>query len=88
MILSRFTRNYNMFDSTVMIASRYKAVFLARLRRFGKSLLCSTIEALFRGEKELFVGDKKNNARPILLNNCELSHIPNFAHAPYLISPN
>ena len=38
------------------IASRYKAVFLARPRRFGKSLLCSTIESLFRNEKELFEG--------------------------------
>jgi hypothetical protein len=30
--------------------------FLSRPRRFGKSLLCSTIAALFRGEKELFEG--------------------------------
>ena len=38
------------------IASRYKAVFLSRPRRFGKSLLCSTIEFLFRGQKDLFNG--------------------------------
>jgi len=38
------------------MAWRYRAVFLARPRRFGKSLLCSTIESLFRGEKELFDG--------------------------------
>jgi hypothetical protein len=38
------------------MASRYKAVFLARPRRFGKSLLCSTIESLFRGEREYFEG--------------------------------
>jgi len=38
------------------IASRYRAVFLSRPRRFGKSLLCSTIEALFKGQKELFTG--------------------------------
>jgi len=31
-------------------------VFLSRPRRFGKSLLLSTIEYLFRGEKELFEG--------------------------------
>jgi hypothetical protein len=30
--------------------------FLSRPRRFGKSLLCSTVAALFRGEKELFKG--------------------------------
>ena len=46
-------------DKTMHIykmASRYRAVFLSRPRRFGKSLLCSTIESLFRGEKELFNG--------------------------------
>jgi hypothetical protein len=46
-------------DKTMRVyemASRYRAVFLARPRRFGKSLLCSTIEALFRGQKELFEG--------------------------------
>jgi len=31
-------------------------VFLSRPRRFGKSLLLSTLEYLFRGEKELFKG--------------------------------
>ena len=30
--------------------------FLARPRRFGKSLTCSTFEALFQGKKELFKG--------------------------------
>lgn len=33
-----------------------KFVFLSRPRRFGKSLLLSTIEYYFRGEKELFEG--------------------------------
>lgn len=33
-----------------------KFIFLSRPRRFGKSLLLSTIEAYFRGEKELFNG--------------------------------
>jgi hypothetical protein len=32
----------------------YKSVFLARPRRFGKSLLLSTIEELFSGRLELF----------------------------------
>ena len=31
-------------------------VFLARPRRFGKSLLCSTPAALFEGRRELFTG--------------------------------
>jgi hypothetical protein len=30
--------------------------FLSRSRRFGKSLLVSTLEALFQGRKELFEG--------------------------------
>ena len=35
-----------------------KYIFLSRPRRFGKSLLTSTLEAYFRGEKELFEGLK------------------------------
>ena len=31
-------------------------IFLARLRRFGKSLLLSTIQAYFEGKRELFRG--------------------------------
>ncbi|MDR1382633.1 MAG: AAA family ATPase, partial [Planctomycetaceae bacterium] len=33
-----------------------KVYFLSRPRRFGKSLLVSTMEALFKGQKELFEG--------------------------------
>lgn len=33
-----------------------KYYFLSRPRRFGKSLLLSTIEAYFKGRKELFNG--------------------------------
>lgn len=33
-----------------------KAVFLSRPRRFGKSLLISTLESVFKGKKELFAG--------------------------------
>ena len=33
-------------------------VFLSRPRRFGKSLITSTLESYFRGEKELFEGLK------------------------------
>ena len=57
---SELRKDYDLYvDKTMHIyelASRYKAVFLARPRRFGKSLLCSTIESLFRGEMELFEG--------------------------------
>ncbi len=35
-----------------------KFVFLSRPRRFGKSLLCSTLKAYFEGKKELFEGLK------------------------------
>ena len=35
-----------------------KAYFLARPRRFGKSLLCNTLRAFFEGRKELFEGLK------------------------------
>ena len=43
-----------MFD----LVDRYKYVFLARPRRFGKSLLCNTFKAYFQGRKELFEGLK------------------------------
>ena len=33
-----------------------KYIFLSRPRRFGKSLLCSTLEAYFQGKRELFKG--------------------------------
>ena len=33
-----------------------KAYFLSRPRRFGKSLLCSTLQAYFEGRKDLFEG--------------------------------
>ncbi len=32
------------------------AVFLSRPRRFGKSLLCSTLKYYFRGRRDLFQG--------------------------------
>ncbi len=37
---------------------KYQYVFLARPRRFGKSLLCNTMKAYFQGQKELFEGLK------------------------------
>ncbi len=38
------------------LATNYSYVFLSRPRRFGKSLLSSTIHSYFEGEKELFNG--------------------------------
>ena len=41
-------------DMMYNLASKYRYVFLARPRRFGKSLLCNTFKAYFLGQKELF----------------------------------
>ncbi len=38
------------------LITSYKYYFLSRPRRFGKSLLISTFECVFKGEKELFDG--------------------------------
>ncbi|MBK8055437.1 MAG: AAA family ATPase [Saprospiraceae bacterium] len=38
------------------LMSSYKYYFLSRPRRFGKSLLISTMECVFKGQKELFEG--------------------------------
>ncbi|MGC8734473.1 MAG: AAA family ATPase [bacterium] len=53
------TKNYIYVDKTEYIynlVNNSKYVFLSRPRRFGKSLLLSTIRYLFQGEKELFKG--------------------------------
>lgn len=52
-------KNYIYIDKTEYIyqlINNGKYYFLSRPRRFGKSLLLSTIEAYFRGDKELFEG--------------------------------
>ena len=41
-----------------LISGSGKAFFLSRPRRFGKSLLCSTLGAVFEGRRELFGGMK------------------------------
>ena len=52
--------NFLYVDKTRQIASLARRgnpyIFLARPRRFGKTLLVSTLEALFRGQAELFAG--------------------------------
>lgn len=45
-------------DLVWQLANHAKYIFLSRPRRFGKSLLTSTLESYFRGEKELFEGLK------------------------------
>lgn len=51
--------NYCYIDKTALVyklAESGKYYFLSRPRRFGKSLLISTLEAYFQGRKELFEG--------------------------------
>ena len=45
-------------DLVWQLANYAKYIFLSRPRRFGKSLLTSTLESYFRGEKDLFEGLK------------------------------
>lgn len=45
-------------DMMYSLVNKYQYVFLARPRRFGKSLLCNTFKAYFQGQKELFEGLK------------------------------
>ena len=53
------TGGYHYVDKTTLVyrlATTGKYYFLSRPRRFGKSLLISTLEAYFQGKKELFTG--------------------------------
>ena len=54
------TKGYLYIDKTEhvyrMAHSDAKYIFLSRPRRFGKSLLTSTLHAYFEGQKELFKG--------------------------------
>ncbi|MBQ8065909.1 MAG: AAA family ATPase, partial [Prevotella sp.] len=50
---------YVYIDKTALIwelANQGRYYFLGRPRRFGKSLLISTLEAYFEGKRELFEG--------------------------------
>ena len=51
---------YLYIDKTDLVweMTRMKFVFLSRPRRFGKSLLTSTLDAYFKGDKALFEGLK------------------------------
>lgn len=51
--------NYLYVDKTRLVADMLnsgKYLFLSRPRRFGKSLLCSTIQYLYQGRRDLFQG--------------------------------
>lgn len=48
-------------DMVYSLATEGKTYFLSRPRRFGKSLLLSTLKAYFLGKKELFTGLKISN---------------------------
>lgn len=53
------SEGYIYVDKTHLVydlTDRYDYVFLSRPRRFGKSLLVSTLESYFKGEKSLFKG--------------------------------
>ena len=53
------TEDYLYIDKTALIYQLVKGgsiYFLSRPRRFGKSLLVSTLEYYFKGERELFKG--------------------------------
>lgn len=66
---------YLYLDKTALVyqlVTRGKYYFLSRPRRFGKSLLISTLEAYFQGRKELFEGlaidqlEQEWNVHPVL----------------------
>ena len=52
--------NYVYIDKTDLVweMTRMKYVFLSRPRRFGKSLLTTTLDSYFKGQKEYFEGLK------------------------------
>ena len=57
-------------DHIVSLTKNYSYVFLSRPRRFGKSLLLSTINDFFSGNKELFAGlkcyDSVGESHPVI----------------------
>lgn len=68
-------KNYVYIDKTNIIyniITQGKVYFLARPRRFGKSLLISTLQSIFEGKRELFKGlaidqlDYDWTARPVI----------------------
>ena len=72
---------YVYVDKTALIHRLVKTgsyYFLSRPRRFGKSLLISTLEAYFRGQKELFEGlaiGLRQNHGGVRLTSLKLSEL-------------
>ena len=58
-------------DMMYDLVSKYKYVFLARPRRFGKSLLCNTFKAYFQGQKELFEACPEQGRRGLKVMDLE-----------------
>jgi len=52
-----------------LISGSTGAAFLSRPRRFGKSLLCSTLKAVFEGRRELFGESKASLRLPLIRLN-------------------
>ena len=51
--------NYLYIDKTALVyrlAHNHSYVFMSRPRRFGKSVLCSTLKSYFEGRRDLFTG--------------------------------
>ena len=73
------------------LANHYgDAIFLGRPRRFGKSLLCSTLKYYFQGRKDLFEGlaidklEKDWTQYPVLhfdMSACKNDVVDNVAHS-------
>ncbi|MDR1040440.1 MAG: AAA family ATPase [Deltaproteobacteria bacterium] len=59
--------------SQLLMENALKAVFLSRPRRFGKTLLLSTIEAILQGREDLFQG--LDICRPSVGFNWKKSHV-------------
>lgn len=72
-------------DKTMYInqlVSSGKYFFLSRPRRFGKSMLISTMEAYFRGERELFKGLAIDRLEPEEWAKYPVLHL-DFTHSGY-----
>lgn len=80
------TNGWVYVDKTAVIyrlLSSGKYYFLSRPRRFGKSLLISTLEAYFKGQKDLFRGlameqlETEWVEHPVLLFRASVRKCPN-----------
>ena len=79
-------------DMIYSLANEGKIYFLSRPRRFGKSLLVSTLKNYFLGRKELFSGlkidslEKEWNVHPVFhidFNGSDFTHQTRYPGKPY-----